>query len=496
MNSNNIIRSTEEQAVAAWIGYLHHIRVERLQDMLNIIMRQEGDNLKAALESINGALEDISKEVVNGDKIRGGLSGVHGYIAEAAEVGIGNARQQIEGAEPIYEWINDNGVDDIKKGATFFQMKFCASGNHLSLKAIEMHHEKYPEYLSQGKKYMIPADHYEKIKDLLSISKDEANKRATQTGEFSLSQWKEVNEYFNEGKGSIPLEDIEPSQLEYRDVQLGTYKDTFSKETDSLHDRNRERIEERSKEAYEDSTPTLGEAVKVTAVSAALEGAMSCGQAIIKIRKSGKKLGDFEESDWKEVFGETAMGTLKGGTRGITVFLLNNYTVTPAAVANAMVTASFSIAEQAHLYRRGELDEIGFIEKSEMVCMDAAVSAISSFVGQTMIPIPVLGAIIGNIAGTMMYNAAKEGLSDKEISFIRTYLDEISTIQNELEEKYNQYIIELTQGLRAYMELVDKAFDADVMVAFDGSIELAKEVGVPEDEILDSKEKISSYFLD
>lgn len=40
------------------------------------------------------------------------------------------------------------------------------------------------------------------------------------------------------------------------------------------------------------------------------------------------------------------------------------------------------------------------------------------------------------------------------------------------------------------------AFVPDVRLAFEGSIELAAACGVPIEEILDSKEKIDSYFMD
>ncbi|MEZ5199856.1 MAG: hypothetical protein R2742_00555 [Micropruina glycogenica] len=67
--------------------------------------------------------------------------------------------------------------------------------------------------------------------------------------------------------------------------------------------------------------------------------------------------------------------------------------------------------EQANQLRRGFIDELGFIENSEIVALEAAVSALSSFVGQALIPVPVLGAVIGNTVGTVMYKAVSSALS-------------------------------------------------------------------------------------
>ena len=47
-----------------------------------------------------------------------------------------------------------------------------------------------------------------------------------------------------------------------------------------------------------------------------------------------------------------------------------------------------------------------------------------------------------------------------------------------------------------YLSILDQAFSTDPRIAIAGSVELAKQMGVPCEEILDSKEKIDSYFLD
>ena len=74
---------------------------------------------------------------------------------------------------------------------------------------------------------------------------------------------------------------------------------------------------------------------------------------IYEIGKSGKKFNAFDEDDWKEIAATTEKGTLKGGIRGASIYTLTNFTATPAVVANAMVTATFGIAEQAYQLKQG-----------------------------------------------------------------------------------------------------------------------------------------------
>ena len=420
MDAVKAVKSTQEQAVASWINYLNQIRLDRLMETLS----REQDNLENALETISETLSTIGKDIVNNGLGRGGERGMHGFIAEVAEVGIGNAREQIEGRAPIYQWINDNGPEDLRRGAELIQQKFVNYGNHLSLQAVKMHFQMYPDFLENGGKYQIPSDHYEKIKWLLSISEKEANKMPTSTGEFSLRQWREVHEFFK--SENIPFDKLEPSTLDYKSVQRNTYEQTLDSERQRLEARNKERRDQ----AYQNSKPTMAEGVKATAIAAAVEGGMAFCIEVSKKRRRGKKIKDFDQEDWKDVTGEAGSGALKGGIRGSSIYLLTNYTATPAAVASAIVTASFGVAEQAHLLRKGELDEVAFIENSEILCLDAAVSALSSFAGQVLIPVPVVGAVIGNAVGTMMYQIAKDNLSVREQKLLEEYLKSIQQLTN------------------------------------------------------------------
>ena len=160
------------------------------------------------------------------------------------------------------------------------------------------------------------------------------------------------------------------------------------------------------------------------------------------------------------------------------------------------LTASFSIAEQAHQFRTGEIDETDFIYNAEIVCLDAAVSAASSLVGQAIIPVPIVGAIIGNAMGTMVYKIAKDHLSEKEQALLQSYYSEIEQLNADLDKQYGDLLSALTDDMALYLSILEQAFSTDPQIAIIGSVELAKQKGVPCEEILDTKEKIDSYFLD
>ena len=131
-----------------------------------------------------------------------------------------------------------------------------------------------------------------------------------------------------------------------------------------------------------------------------------------------------------------------------------------------------------------------------MLCLDASISALSSFVGQALIPIPMLGAVIGNAVGTMIYQIGKDTLSAKEQEIINQYLKDIAELDEKLAKKYQQYVEQLNRCFAEYMRLVAVAFDPKVEKALNGSVALAKYMGVPDSEILGNYDKIASYFLD
>lgn len=192
---------------------------------------------------------------------------------------------------------------------------------------------------------------------------------ATADGTFSLKQWREVHDFF--AKGKVPFTSIEPSALDYDSVQKGRYKQTLNTEKSSLKKYN----DKQKANLYRNSKPSLKEGLRALFAGAAVEGGVELCQSIRKKCKE-KRLCDFNEDDWLDVMKKTSKGFSKGGIRATSIYLLTNYTATPAAVANAILTASFGMAEQAHFLQSGALNEQEFIENSEMICLEATVSAL------------------------------------------------------------------------------------------------------------------------
>ena len=112
-----------------------------------------------------------------------------------------------------------------------------------------------------------------------------------------------------------------------------------------------------------------------------------------------------------------------------------------------------------------------------------------------MIPVPVLGAVIGNMVGMFMYQIAKDKLSAKEEELVQKYRDSIAALNKKLEERYQKLLSQLKRELEKYTSMLELAFDPDVNMAFTGSVALANYVGVAQGQILRGKSDIDNYFL-
>ncbi len=131
----------------------------------------------------------------------------------------------------------------------------------------------------------------------------------------------------------------------------------------------------------------------------------------------------------------------------------------------------------------------------ETVCLDVTVSAISSAAGQVIIPIPVLGAVIGNIAGEFVYELCKKQEDLKSQEIIKGYYAEMARLNQQLDVQLKNVIAEIQKAFERFQDLEKLAFDENINIAFQNSVYLAVEAGVEENKILKTQKDIDDYFL-
>lgn len=478
-NTARAVKSTQEQATAAWIGHLNQVRVDTMMERLG----QQDVNLEAALKE----LSELKEFVGNPDLILGSPMTKHGEIAEHVQVNFSNARNLIEGLERnhTFEGVGRTAPEDYLRNGQMVQSKFY-NGPKNTLDAVKEHLEKYPDFVKNGGTYDIPKEQYEEIVRVLKLSE-------TNPSALSKSDWRLVNaaKSFQDKTGLDFQRDVKPAVTGYKDVQQGEIDNTIKREEKDI----KEKDKEKRKDIIDDGKPTLKEGAKAAAVGAALEGGMAFCMAVAGKRKDGKSFSEFTEEDWKDIGLETGMGVVKGGIRGGAVYTLTNFTATPSNVASAYVTAAFGITAQANLYRKGEISKEDFIINCETMALDVTVSTIASAIGQAVIPIPVLGAMVGNVAGEFIYGLCKQYAGEKETNAILTYRNQMEILNQQLDEQFQQLLREIERVMKQFVSLEAMAFDEEFNRAFEGSVLLAREVGVQEKKILKTKDDIDAFFL-
>ena len=117
-------------------------------------------------------------------------------------------------------------------------------------------------------------------------------------------------------------------------------------------------------------------------------------------------------------------------------------------MASAYVTAAFGIAAQVKALQESKVSEEDFIINCETVCLDVSVSAIASVAGQVLIPIPVLGAVVGNVAGEFVYELCKKQGALRSQKIIENYNAEIAQLNLQLNVQYLQLLWRFEKQLK------------------------------------------------
>ena len=479
--SERIIRNSQEQAVSSWITFLN---LQRLDKYIDKLMEQDL-NLKEALKELS-LLKDFLGDP---NTILGSDLTKHGEIAEHFQVRIANARRAVKGLfkNHTFDGVGRTAPEDYIRDGKQVQSKFYNGlrNTFFSKNAIQKHLEKYPDFVNNGGSYDIPKDQYEYLTKLLETY--ENNPSQLSSSDYKLAQ--SIDKFLKE-KELVVGKDITPSVAEYNEVQKATASSTVEKEEASIKEEDKKQREK----AYNESKPTLKEGIKVAGIAAAVEGGLGFCLSVARKRKD-KKFSEFSKDDWKEIGIDTAYDGFKGGIRGGTIYGLTNFTAMPSNVANAYITAAFGVYSQINEYKSGNISEEDFVINCEVVCLDVAISTISAVAGQMVIPIPVLGSIVGSIVGEYVYGFCKKEGDERTKETITQYHLELKNITEQLEEKLLEVMAEIQKSLDRFEDLEKLAFDVEINKAFEGSILLAEEVGVPFNDILKTKEDIDIYFL-
>lgn len=472
------------QVAASWSAFDKAVRADQLAGSLQ--------NLNAAFASAMGEIQTARDFIGSPGSILGNSATKHGEIAEQVHVAVTRAFDVLHGRAPsaTFEDIGRTSAIDYRVDGVDIQSKYI-NGLRNTLDHIQRHVEKNPEFVAGNSQYHIPKDQYQQLQQLQSTERiDGLSDRANQTISRKLEELQEIT-----GRETDNL--VQPGEASYREVQKNNVGKTLNSREQRLLD-EKNRIQETAKIAHGPSIQGFSQAAALGAVAG---GGVRIAQSFWqKWQQEGKNpfQGDFTESDWGEIGLSAAQGAGTGAISGGTLYLLTNTTNLSAPFAGAVVSGLMGIGDLLHQYHQSKISLNQFIELSLIVSADAAIVGLATAAGQALIPVPLLGALVGSISGQFIAFILKSTLGNSAQKLLERIDKRQKELLEKLDDKCKVILSQVNQHFENLEKLLQYAFDEtlNVSLRLEASVVLAESCGVPEHLIIRSCEDIDQFLME
>ena len=469
------------QTAASWAALDGAARSEALVAALT---KQDRAYLEALSE-----LQVVREFVGAPEHILGSANTKHGEIAEQVHVAARRAVDLLHQRVPSasFEGVLRTGPVDYLDGGAQIQSKFY-NGLHNTLEGVLSHVEQNKGFATGDGQYHIPKDQFERLRQLQeSGTIDGLSNRSVERIQREVENLQRTT-----GRSLDDL--VEPGESRYDEVQQARVHETIKDREDRLTDKN----EELKDQAHGEHRPSLSGAATAAAIGAAAGGGVRFAQAVWIKYRDGKNpfQGEFSVEDWKDIGLDTAKGAGTGAIAGSTLYLLTNSTDLAAPFAGSLVSGLMGIGDLLGQYHAGELDGEQFVDCSLMVAAEAAIVGLSAAAGQTLIPIPMLGAFVGSISGKIVASAIKAGLGEAESELIERLKAYEAEAIGKLDDALRAVMDELDAYFGRLSDLARIAFDETVNTELRlvASIRIAETVEVPDRQILRSNADLDTFM--
>ena len=423
------------------------------------------------------------------ENILGSETTKHGEIAEQVNVAIIRARDILLGRAPTarFEGVGRIAPTDYRVDGVDIQSKYH-NGLRNTLDGVLGHNSDHPGFASGGGGYHIPRDQYDQIRQLNQTGHiDGLSDRSADSIRDRLGSLQQRT-----GRASDDL--IAPGETDYGEVQQGRIHDTIRDREGRLAEEN-DSLKGRAQADHGPSPSGLGQAA---AIGAAVGGGVGLAQGVWVKYREGKSpfRGDFSTRDWLDIGVPAAQGAGGGAVAGGALYLLTNSTNLSAPAAGALVSGLMGVGSLLHQYHSGSIDGEQFVDTSQIVVMDAAIVGVASMTGQVLIPVPLLGALVGSVAGKLVATAIRDSLGASESELLEQLRAYEEGALSQLDQAYRAHVRRLDTYMGNLERLALAAFDDTVNtnLRLYASVEFAEAVGVPDGLILHTTDELDRFL--
>ncbi|PHM11264.1 hypothetical protein [Nostoc sp. 'Peltigera malacea cyanobiont' DB3992] len=460
-------RHQTNQFIAAIVAEDNLYKAEQLAGELS----KQDQAFFAAIQEVDKVRDFLATP----ENILGNTSTKHGEIAEQVEVGIRNAKSLLNSSTPraTFEGVGRTAPEDYLINGVQVQSKFI-NGTGNTLDHIIEHMKKYENFGRDGSFFHIPKDQYEKS--------------------YSDQKLQEKVQEIEQMSGHPFSQTVRPGLSNYSDVQIGKVDDTLARHEKELKGDNAE-IKDRIRT---EAQPNIADFGRVAVKGAVIGGSIRFATKIYGKYKEGKNVfkGELTLEDWKEIGIDTATGATLSSISATAIYGLTNFAEMSAPLAGAFVSAGMEVASLVKSWNRGEISSEEFVELSLFACADSAIVATGAAIGQALIPIPVIGAVIGSIAGRIV--------SD----FCKILLGENTKLCKQVEQHYQKLLAQIDQDYKTTVaniiatyeklgNLAQAAFNPslNVELRLQASIKLAVAYNVPDSNIIHNVDELDLFMF-
>lgn len=470
------------QAVAGVVAADH----DQLAAQVSARLAAQGEALGRAL----GEIDKVRQFVGTPERILGNPATKHGEIAEQVDVGVRNAWDYLRHKLPsaTFDGVPRTGVADYRIDGVEVQSKFI-NGARNTLDHVLEHMRTNKSFGRDGSYYHIPRDQHELISKVLNREDVEGLTARSQSA--LLTKVQEAEGLAGRPIGSV----VKPSVSSYQEVTRGRIGETLDQHDQSLRAENGSVEAKISAEAQPSVEGTLGAAGKGALVGAGLKLTLALYARV----KDGKNpfRGEFTAADWKDIGIQTAEGGVQGGVAAGALYALTSYTDLAAPFAGAVVSSLLAVKELSKSYRSGEISFDEFVDLGQVTCAEGAIVALASAVGQALIPIPALGALVGALGGRILTGAAKQLLTADSTRLEKQLAGRFERQLSALDAAMQTEIENIIRRYDRLGELTLAAFDVErnTELRLAASIDLARAYGVDERDIIHTVDELDDFML-
>lgn len=507
----------ESQAVAAYVLDRIQKKVQEQAFRFAEISANTDAMMKASIKAFAEACSYVEKarnfvSPGNLQHILGPTATKHGEIAESLEVYFRNGRDVLRHLKSSARFLEEGKdrigpTDYVIGGSTPVQSKFINGGDlstpNNSLSHIYEHLKKYPGYATDAAPYgfsgqrgiyHIPKDQYETLQKVVSGDTEGLHYR-------TIKSCKEYIEKIEEETGKPITEVVKPGLSTYKDVQLGRVDKTIDAEEQSYSDIHKEEVKQireedtrQRTEAQHITDASWSEAFKAAGIGAAISGTVSAGLGIYMKIKQGKKITAFTLDDWKDVGLDFAKGGTKGGITGMAVYGLTKVGGFSAPFAGSIVTTAIGVTSLFIDYKKGKISQNDFAAASFALTAQAGCAAIGASIGQAVIPVPIIGGLVGTVVAQSVYKIIESVCGKKESRLMAQMEKEINDHIARLDKECREILGKINDYFDRLGGLIEAALSPEPNERLNGSIKLARFVGVSEDNIVHNISELDEFM--